>query len=232
MLRTTSSSIVRGPRAIAALIVIGGLALAACGGGSSDNGVASASGGGQSASGSSSNSSSSSGRITEKDALKFTKCMRTNGVSKFPDPTVDSNGNVQLGFRGGGNGGTTGQAPFNPRSQSFRTAITKCRKLLPTTNFTPQNQTQFRDAALKFAKCMRKHGVDVPDPTFTQGAGPGGGAPPAGGGTGGGTGGGGGGIFGRNLNRNDPKVKAALTACQGAFANLPGGGFRPGGGGR
>jgi len=155
--------------------------------------------------------------------------MRSNGVSKFPDPTVDSNGNVQLGFRGGGSNGTSGQAPFNPRSQSFRTALTACRKLVPTINFTPQQQTQFRDAALKFAKCMRKHGVDVPDPTFTQGAGPGGGAPAAGGGTGGGTGGG---IFGRNLNRNDPKVKAALTACQSTFANLPSGGFRPGGGGQ
>lgn len=231
MSRNRSSSITRTPRAIAALIVVGGMALAACGGGGSGSGVASASGSGQSASGSS--SSSGSTKLTEADALKFTKCMRSNGVSKFPDPTVDSNGNVQLGFRGGGNGGTSGQAPFNPRSQSFRTALTACRKLLPTINFTPQQQTQFRDAALKFAKCMRKHGVDVPDPTFTQGAGPGGGAPAAGGGTGGGTGGGrGGGIFGRNLNRNDPKVKAALTACQSTFANLPRRGFRPGGGGQ
>ena len=36
----------------------------------------------------------------------------------------------------------------------------------------PGHQQQFQDAALEFAQCMRKNGVDVPDPDFSGGGGP------------------------------------------------------------
>lgn len=58
---------------------------------------------------------------------------------------------------------------------------------------TPEEREQFRDAFAKFASCMREHDVDIPDP-------------PAGGG-------GGGQVRGR-LDENDPKVKAAMKACE------------------
>jgi hypothetical protein len=58
----------------------------------------------------------------------------------------------------------------------------------------------FRDAMLDYAKCMRDHGVDMPDPTFADSGNGGmgvimqGGAKPA--------------------DPNDPKFKAAETACK------------------
>lgn len=64
-------------------------------------------------------------------------------------------------------------------------------------------QQQFRDAFAKFSSCMREHDVEVPDP----GSG-GGGGPPAG---------------GNRLDQNDPRVQAAMKACQD---KLPQGGRR------
>ncbi len=68
-------------------------------------------------------------------------------------------------------------------------------------NVSADQQQQFRDALTKFTACMREHGVKISDP----GSGTGGG-PPAG---------------GNRLDQNDPKVKAATTACQ---SKLPQGG--------
>jgi hypothetical protein len=55
-------------------------------------------------------------------------------------------------------------------------------------------QDQAFEGALKFSKCMRDHGIDFPDP---QRAGSGGIK-----------------ISGKGVNPNDPKTKAAQTACQ------------------
>lgn len=211
MVHTTARWRAGGRRAAAAGTIAAVVALAACGGGS-DNGVASASGSGNSASGSS--TSARGNRLTEKDALKFSKCMRDHGVTNFPDPTVDSNGNVRIFRRSDSSNNGSSQMAFDPQSPTFRSAISACRKLLPTFTLTPQQQAEFRDAALKFAKCMRKHGIDVPDPNFSQAQGQGGG--------GGMPSGRGGRLFGGAIDRNDPKARAALRACRSVFANLPG----------
>jgi len=98
------------------------------------------------------------GAGSRKAALKFTKCMRTNGVSNFPDPS--SSGAITFGSSSG----------IDPRSTQFQAAQRKCQKDLPTPHFTPAQQAAERAAALRFSKCMRSHGVsNYPDPQFGSG---------------------------------------------------------------
>ncbi len=71
---------------------------------------------------------------------------------------------------------------------------------------TPEQQAQRQQAVLAFAKCMRDQGIDFPDPQ-----------PQADGQSGSGVRG----LLG-NLDRNDPKIQAALAACPqdlGGFGN-------------
>jgi hypothetical protein len=87
-------------------------------------------------------------------AVKFSECMRTNGVNDFPDPNA------------------TGQFPSYGVSVSkavWTKAVAACKALQPpgslNAHLTP---TQF-SAALKFAQCIREHGVpDFPDPVNGQ----------------------------------------------------------------
>jgi hypothetical protein len=219
----------------ALLLVVGlGITAVACSKTGADDGVASLNGGGN-ANGAPGTTAPLSAQEREALLLKYTQCLREHGVN-VPDPQVDANGNLQLGGRGGGGagGGGAGQTPGSIDRSAFDAARKACGD--PPRlggRFNPENQAQFQDAALKFAKCMRDKGVDVPDPDFSQApqGGPGGNA--GGGGNGGppgtgagGRGGGGGGFFG-SLNRDDPKVQAAFQECRSAFGNLPGGG--PGG---
>jgi hypothetical protein len=169
-----------GPRAAgltAGLVAIGLLA-AACGG-SPGPGVANAGP-------ASSASPTSSGHGS---ALAYSRCMRSHGITKFPDP--DSNGNL----------GINGDMGIDPNSPQFKAADRACKPLLPAPN--PAQAQQNRPALLRYARCMRAHGVpDFPDPQ------PGGGiqasARP-----------------GSDLDPNSPLYKAADKACK---HYLPGGG--------
>ena len=147
--------------------------------------------------------------------LKAAQCMRDNGIKSFPDPTVDSNGNVRLqGLRG-----------LERQDPLTRKAFTICQPLFRQARpqFSPADRQRFQDAMLAFARCVRAHGFSMPDPTF--------GAPPT---PGAAPGADRGGPFG-GINRDDPKYKAARTACQSILAaarppGAGGGGFGgPGG---
>lgn len=164
--------------------------------------------------GGSSNASSttSSANAADTARIKFTQCMRSNGVD-IPDP----------GQAGAGGGGGFRQALRNIDRTKLQAAQKACAKFRTQAfgNITPAQRQAFQDAFTKFAACMRAHGVDLPDPgTGGPGGGgagsPAGGAPPAG---------------RPRIDRNDPKVQAAQKACQ---SNLPqggrGGGFFFGGG--
>jgi hypothetical protein len=92
-------------------------------------------------------------------AVKFAECIRSNGVSEFPDP--DASG--QFGY-----GIPSYSSPLNPSSAEWQKAIGACKTLEPPrfipTHFTPQQMS----ARLKFAQCVRANGVpDFPDPTAT-----------------------------------------------------------------
>ncbi len=107
--------------------------------------------------GSSAKPSSSASAGTQ--ALTFANCMRSNGLTKYPDPS--SNGHPQ---------------PLNqidPNSPTFLRAYTACRKYVPNGGSGPPapTATQAR-AALAFAQCMRNHGLpQFPDPLTTYGPG-------------------------------------------------------------
>ena len=118
------------------------LALAACGG----------AGGGA--------NDNASGQPDDQAELAFAKCMRAAGID-FPDPGSAGSGArvVRIG---------KGTAP-----QKLRAATETCRKKTGGGPKPPsaEQQAEFRDAALKFAQCMRRNGVDIPDPQTGSGGG-------------------------------------------------------------
>ncbi|HVF14938.1 MAG TPA: hypothetical protein VM942_10085 [Acidimicrobiales bacterium] len=209
--------------------------LAGCGGSASgSDGVATLSG----ADGSTT-ATTLSAADAEKVLLDWVTCMRGQGLD-IADPSVDANGNLTLGgpraggAPGGGaaQGGDAGQGAAAPDRDAFQTAREECGDPPATSfGFNEEDRAAFQESALKLAQCMRKEGItDFADPDFS-GAGPGGPGGGGGAGPGGVTGAeGGGGPFG-DVDRTDPKVQAALTACRtqlgDAGVQLPGG-ARPG----
>jgi hypothetical protein len=124
------------------------LLAAACGGGSSGAKVA------QVGTTSSANPASSAG-----NAQEYSACMRSHGVRNFPDP--DSNGKILI-TGGSDNNQLTG---VDTNSQQFGAAARACQKLRPDGGPTSQQQAKTQQAMLKFAECMRSHGVpEFPDP--------------------------------------------------------------------
>jgi hypothetical protein len=92
-----------------------------------------------------------------EQAVKFADCIRSNGVSAFPDP--NASGQFAYGI-------PSRSSPLNPSSAAWKQAIAACKSLEPSgfmpTSFSP---TQL-SARLKFAQCVRANGVpSFPDPT-------------------------------------------------------------------
>jgi hypothetical protein len=85
----------------------------------------------------------------QQDTLNFARCMRSHGVSNFPD---------DLDFR---------NVPgINPSSPAFTTAQAACQKFLPVKAprpVAPSARTHAR--LLRLANCLRTHGYpSIPDP--------------------------------------------------------------------
>lgn len=90
---------------------------------------------------------------TETKAVRYSECMRQNGVPSFPDP--DAEGRIQLQAGPG--------SDLNPESDSFKQAQEKCKEYAPQ-GAGPQGSAQQADL-LKFVQCMRQNGVpSMPDP--------------------------------------------------------------------
>jgi len=88
-------------------------------------------------------------------ASGFSQCMRSNGVSSFPDPeasgVIPKESLQQLGVS----------------SSRFQSAQSACRHLLPNGGSGPTaaQVQQVRELSLKFSQCVRRHGVpSFPDP--------------------------------------------------------------------
>jgi hypothetical protein len=90
-------------------------------------------------------------------AVKFAECMRSNGVSEFPDPGASGKLTID---------GVVNGSSLDPSAPAFKQAISACKDLEPP-GFMGQKATpQQMNARLKFAQCMRDNGVkDFPDPT-------------------------------------------------------------------
>jgi len=132
----------------------------------------------------------------------YAKCMRSHGVPTFPDP--NSKGQV------------SSSSIANLNSPQYRKAQEVCRPLLPQGyatrgapagqggSLTPQQQAQF----LKYARCMRAHGVsNFADPTSS-------------------------GLSLSGIDPNSPRFQAAQNVCRSLLPNRGQGNFQSNGGGR
>jgi hypothetical protein len=142
--------------AAGALAVALMLVLAACGGGSGDSdGVASLSDTtGQSTTDGSSGSTGKGKQDPEDAALEYTKCMREHGVD-MEDP--GAGGELRLEVRPG-------------NQKKVEKAQKACEALLENARpqLSEEQQAAMQEAMLAFAKCMREHGIDMPDPQFSE----------------------------------------------------------------
>lgn len=91
-------------------------------------------------------------------AFAFSRCMRTHGVSNFPDPQVTTSpGQTSIKIRA---------VARDNGSPGFKAAQQACQHLLPG----PQNESAamrhaHTRALLAFARCLRSHGIaNFPDP--------------------------------------------------------------------
>ena len=86
--------------------------------------------------------------------FEFSDCMRSHGVTNFPDPTS-------------GGGGIELPTNLDPQSPAFRSARQACKQFLPNKGALPATSANDRAAALTLARCMRSRGVpQFPDPAF------------------------------------------------------------------
>jgi hypothetical protein len=133
---------VKRPQLIAALAT-GALLVAGCGsggsGGSPDRGGAAATG----------TATSTATATTQDKLVQLAGCIRAHGVPHFPDP--DPEGDFQFGI--------------DVSPAVWRRATDACRSLTPPGTFSGRRSPKQQSDALRFAACVREHGVkDFPDP--------------------------------------------------------------------
>jgi hypothetical protein len=150
----------------------------ACAGGSNGPGVAEQ--------GASSSPSASPSGDPGDGGLGYAQCMRDHGISDFPDP--EASGSIPIRREPG--------SDLDPDNPQFKAADDACKSLLPQPPSEEQQQQEFEDM-LRFAQCMREHGItDFPDPKPGEGidlnAEP-----------------------GSDLDPNNPQFQAASDACGG-----------------
>jgi hypothetical protein len=133
--------------------------------------------------------------------FSMSKCMHANGVPDFPDPRAGPEGSSGgVGWPGGGPVMISsdvlvvmGQRLAGP---AVAAAAKVCKEYMAPSGPPPALSESQRVAALQFAACMRAHGLNFPDPTFS------GGNEQL--------------NLGGGLNPESPAVEAASKACGGA----------------
>lgn len=88
-------------------------------------------------------------------AVRFANCMRSNGVTNYPDPNSS--------------GGQQSLSQISPDSPTFLRAYDACRKYASSgAGVPPEPSPAELRFALAFARCVRKHGFpQFPDPLST-----------------------------------------------------------------
>jgi hypothetical protein len=100
---------------------------------------------------------SNSTASTRDEAVKFSECMRANGVREFPDPDASGTRTID---------GIANGSSLDTNSAAFKQAITACKDLQPPGFIGHKRTAQEQENALKFGQCIRDNGVkDFPDPT-------------------------------------------------------------------
>lgn len=175
-----------------ALIAVGLFAVACSKDNAADPGVARLSS-------SSAGATSSASGSAHGSLLAYSRCMRSHGITDFPDPS--GKGELAIQAHPG--------SDLNPKNPQFAAADRACKPLLPNHGQPPPGVKQ---AVLKYAQCMRSHGIsDFPDPqangSLTIGGRP-----------------------GSDLNPDSPQFKRANEACQKYMPGGKGGGLSRSGG--
>jgi hypothetical protein len=85
----------------------------------------------------------------------FATCMREHGVD-MPDPVSDGKGRGRVTL--------SGKPGDEQKLTDAQKACDKYMKAAGPSNLSPQNRQAMQDAMVKFAQCMRSHGIDMPDP--------------------------------------------------------------------
>jgi hypothetical protein len=109
--------------------------------------------------GSGASSAASKQAKAEQAALDFARCMRQHGV-EVPDPKPGGGHfAIRISVKGG-----NGPA-------KLKTAQAACQHFLKGAMAPPSaaDRQKMLEAGLKYAACMRKNGVDVPDPSPGEG---------------------------------------------------------------
>jgi hypothetical protein len=162
-------------------VLVGVLALAlgvaACGGGGKPSGVASLGGADKATA-----TTRAGGGDDRQAVLNYARCMRQHGID-LPDPTFDANGRVTQGL-------TSGPGHKRPSDPTFKAAQQACQHYLPNGGQPPTVSPQRQQRLVQFARCVRQHGIDMPDPGAS------------------------GGIDMRGVDSDTPKFKAAVQACR------------------
>ncbi len=148
---------------VLAVVMVAAVALlaAACGSGRSE-GVASVSQGQGTASGRGQQGQQDDeqrAKDPERAMLDFARCMREHGID-MPDPKPGEGGTARFEAPSGGGG----QLPDQSR---FLEADKACRHLMGDAGppqLSPEDEKEVQDAMLAFTRCMREHGLEIPDP--------------------------------------------------------------------
>ena len=99
----------------------------------------------------------------KQSMLDFARCMRENGID-MADPKFEGN---RVTMRAGGPG-----KPGDPdKMKAAEKACAKYRDAVKPPEISPEKAEEFKKGALANARCMREHGIDMPDPTFDENGG-------------------------------------------------------------
>jgi hypothetical protein len=150
---------IRKRRSVGALVLVSLIALGVTGCGSntatrSAGSTSSASNTGSvsttSGSGPGAANASANTQLTKREmGVKFAECVRAHGVPHFPDPDATGNFNFAV----------------DVTAATFTAAVTACKSLQPPGTLSGHRSAQQQTMALRFAACVRAHGVpDFPDP--------------------------------------------------------------------
>jgi hypothetical protein len=90
---------------------------------------------------------------SDQDQMRaFAKCMRENGVD-MPDPEPAGEGGIAMRAM-----------PADTDMEKMNKANEACKSLLPNGGKPKPLSPEELDKARQTAKCMREHGIDMPDP--------------------------------------------------------------------
>jgi hypothetical protein len=173
----------RGPFLLVGLLLglLLAVGVAGCGDGGGEPGGVASLGGASGATSTTTTANAGDDVDPAQAALAYGRCMRQHGID-MPDPQVTGD-ELDMDLPRG----------VNRDDPKYQAADQACGRYLPPRDVDPPDLQQ-RQQALAFARCMRQHGINLPDPQVTAE-----------------------GITQQNptgMSRNDPRLQAAERACR------------------